>query len=90
MTVDLALFEGDILLDRGVIRIGVLQTVDTFSHFRITHRLGNDAADVVISDFSSHIALVKTTLDMPIHQSEDWESIDLSRYTLAFRCRLDT
>jgi hypothetical protein len=89
MHVDLALFDGDTLLDRGAIRIGPSEAVDSFSHFRVTHRLGADAADVVLSDFSSQIGLVKSTLDLPIHESADWESIVLDRYTLAFRCKLD-
>ena len=89
MHVELALFEGDTLLDRGAIRIGPTETVDMFAHFRVTHRLNVDAADVVLSDFSSHIGLVKSTLDMPIHESADWESIDVGRYTIAFQCKPD-
>jgi hypothetical protein len=26
---------------------------------------------------------------MPVHQSEDWESIQLETFTFAFRCALD-
>ena len=89
MRIDLALFEGDDLLDRGAIRVGRSETVDMFSHFRVTHRLGTHAAIVVLSHFSSHISLIKSILDMPIHGSADWESIDLGRYTVAFRCKLD-
>lgn len=89
MHVELALFEGDTLLDRGAIRNGPTETVDMFAHFRVTHRLNVDAADVVLSDFSSHIGLVKSTLDMPIHESADWESIDVGRYTIAFQCKPD-
>lgn len=89
MQVDLALFEGDILLDRGAIRVVPSERVDMFSHFRITHRLGAQNADVSLSDFASHIGLVKSTLVIPIHTSTDWESIDLGDYTLGFRCKLD-
>lgn len=89
MRVDLGLFEGDILLDRGSIRISQAQAVDRFSHFRVTHHLGADVADVVLSDFADHIDLKKITLDMPIHESTDWESIDFGRYAVAFWCRLD-
>jgi hypothetical protein len=35
------------------------------------------------------VDLKRVTLDMPIHQSADWESIELGRYTLAFWSRLD-
>jgi hypothetical protein len=89
MHVELALFEGDTMLDRGVIRVVPSKTVDTFSQFRITHRLGANAADVFISDFASHIRLKRSALAMGIHESVDWESINLGDYRLAFWCRLD-
>lgn len=87
MHVDIALFNGDTLLDRGVLVIRSAETVDMFSHFRVTHHLGADAAIVVLSHFSSHISIVKSTLNMPVHESADWESIELDRYTFAFRCK---
>lgn len=91
MRVDLVLFDGAILLDRGVLLIGPSETIDSFSCFRITHRLGTDAADVVLSDFVSPIRLTNVKLDMPIHESSDWESIKLNfdNYIIAFWCRLD-
>ena len=89
MRVDLGLFEGDALLDRGVIRVGPDKATDTFTHFRATHSLGPEAAEVLLADFSSHVGLKSITLDMPIHESADWESIDLDKYTVAFWCRLD-
>jgi len=30
------------------------------------------------------------TLDMPIHESTDWETLDFDRYILAFWCRLNS
>jgi hypothetical protein len=36
------------------------------------------------------VNLKTVRLDMPIHQSEDWESIELEKYTFAFRCQIDT
>jgi hypothetical protein len=89
MRVDLGLFEGDTLLDRGVIRIGPAKVTDTFKHFRATHSLGSSAAEILLSDFSTQVGLKAITLDMPIHESADWESIDLDKYTVAFWCRLD-
>jgi len=89
MRVDLALFDGDELLDRGELRMGDAELVSAFTLFEATHRLGPDAADIVLANFPAHLDLKTITLDMPIHESADWESIDLGRYTLAFWCRLD-
>ena len=91
MQVDLALFDGDMLLDRGIIRIGPSEVIDTFARFQITHRLGEETADVVLSDFANPIRLTKVTLDMPIHESSDWESIKLNfeDYVITFWCRLN-
>ncbi|UHQ18313.1 hypothetical protein LVB87_08740 [Lysobacter sp. KIS68-7] len=90
MRVDLALFDNnDALLARTEIRVGAEQVVSTCPAFRATHKLGQDAADIVLSEFPAHIDLRTVTLDMPIHEPADWESIDLGRYTLAFWCRLD-
>jgi hypothetical protein len=44
---------------------------------------------VVLSNFAPNVNLRTVNLDMPVHQSTDWESIDLAGYTLAFRCTLD-
>jgi hypothetical protein len=89
MRVDLALFDGDDLLDRREITVGSTVVVDAFKLFRATHQLGPESADIVLGGFAEHLGLTKITLDMPIHESNDWESIDLGRYTLTFWCRLD-
>lgn len=89
MRVDLALFEGDALLGRTNFVVSATQVVDNFALFQITHVLGENAADIVLSNFAAHIDMKTITLDMPIHESADWESIDLGRYALAFWCRLD-
>ncbi|WP_242101558.1 hypothetical protein [Lysobacter sp. M2-1] len=89
MRVDLAFFDGDELLDRGELRIGVAELVSNFALFQATHRLGSDAANIVLANFPAHFDLKTISLDMPIHESADWESIELGRYTLAFWCRLD-
>ena len=89
MRVDLALFEGDEFLCRGEVNVGRDEEIHSFSLFQVTHQLGQDAADIVLSNFSAHLHLKTVSLDMPIHESTDWESIDLGRYTVAFWCRLD-
>jgi len=89
MRVDLALFNGDDLLDRGQILVGASETTDAFKLFRVQHHLAAEAADIVLSDFVAPIDLRRVTLDMPIHESDDWESIELGPYTVAFWCRLE-
>lgn len=86
MHVELALFDGGVLLERGSIDVGLESSCSHLQHFHIAHRLHSDAAQVVLSSFSPRIDLKTVTLDMPIHQSTEWESIDLAGYTLAFRC----
>jgi hypothetical protein len=89
MRIELALFDGDSLLERGVIRVAQESSCDHLKLFHVGHRLDNGAARVVLSNFAPGIKLEKAHLDVPVHQSTDWESIDLAGYTLAFRCSLD-
>jgi hypothetical protein len=89
MHVELAFFDGDVLIERGSIDVRAQSSCNHLEHFQIAHQLESDAAKVVLSSFSSRINLKTVTLDMPIHQSADWESIDLAGYTLAFRCSLN-
>jgi hypothetical protein len=89
MRVELALFDDATLLERGEVRVGSETRCQHWTLFCVSHRLGGDAAEVVLSSFSPDIKLKTVKLDMPIHQSSDWESIDLAGYTLAFRCSLD-
>jgi hypothetical protein len=89
MRVELALFDGDTLLDRGQILVGPESSCDHFKLFRVAHQIKGAAAQVVLLGFSPSINLTTADLNMPIHQSADWESIKLAGYTLAFRCSLD-
>ena len=89
MRVELALFDEDSLLERGEIDVRADGACDHLKLFNVAHRLSNDAAQVVLSNFSPSINLKTVRLDMPIHQSADWESMDLAGYTLAFRCSVD-
>jgi hypothetical protein len=89
MRVELALFDGDTLLERGEIQVRTESRCEHLKLFHVAYRLGSDAAQVILSNFSADIKLKTVNLDMPIHQSSDWESIDLAGYTLAFRCSLD-
>lgn len=89
MRVQLALFDGDALLERTEIVVGTSERVDAFRLFRASHRLGSEAADIVLDNFAAQVELKSAKLHMPIHESDDWESIQLEKYTLAFRCHLD-
>jgi hypothetical protein len=89
MRVELALFDGDVLIERGSIDVRAQSSCNHLQHFHVAHRLDDDAAKVVLSSFSPRVNLKTVTLDMPVHQSADWESIDLAGYTLAFRCWLN-
>ena len=89
MRVELALFDGDELLGRNELSVGHTELVSAFSLFRASHKLSQNAAEILLSNFPDHIDLTTVSLDMPIHESTDWESIDVGRYTLAFWCRLE-
>lgn len=89
MRVQLALFDGDSLLERMEIVVGASERVDHFRLVRATHKLGAEAAAIVLDNFAEPVALRSAKLNMPIHESDDWESIQLEKYTLAFWCHLD-
>ena len=89
MRVELALFEGDALLERTELVVGAGASIDSFHLFRATHELGNEAANIVLDNFSAAVTLKSVKLHMPIHESNDWESIEIEKYTLAFWCHLD-
>jgi hypothetical protein len=57
--------------------------------FHVARQLSGDAAKIVLSSFAPPIGLKTVNLDVPVHQSADWESIELDKYTFAFRCLLD-
>jgi hypothetical protein len=88
--VELALFDGDTLLERSAIDVTTTQQADSFRLFRVGHKLGvGEVADIILDDFADHLDLKKSTLRMPVHESNDWESIEIGKYTLAFWCHLD-
>jgi hypothetical protein len=88
MRFEFGIFDGDTLLERGEFEIASSLGCAHFDSFHAAHLLDGDAAKITLSSFSSRIRLKKVDLDVPLHESEDWESIDLAGYTLAFRCYL--
>jgi hypothetical protein len=89
LIVDIALFEGDTLLDRVLLRVSSAHQEDTLQLFSARYWLGTTNADIVLEGFAPTVDLKRVALDMPIHESNDWESIDLGRYVLAFWCKLE-
>ncbi len=89
MRVEMAFLDGDTLLDRLEIAVSQSEQVDSFALFRVRHKLGEEAAEIVLYDFAEGIDVKRSMLTMPIHESGDWESIEIAKYTLAFWCRLD-
>jgi len=91
MLVEFALFDqDDTLLERSAIRVSTEAQCAHLDLFHVAHQLSGDAAKIVLSSFAPTIGLKTVNLDVPIHQSSDWESIELDKYTLAFLCLLDT
>jgi hypothetical protein len=89
MLVEFALFDNDTLLERNAIRVTVEAQCAHLSLFHMAHQLHGDCAKIVLFNFSPNVGLKTVNLDMPVHQSSDWESIELTKYIFAFRCSLD-
>ena len=89
MRVELALFDGDSLLERGHVCVGLERRTTAFRLFQAHHSLGAGSAELVLDGFADGAKIRRATLDVPIHDSEDWESIELGAYTLGFRCRVE-
>jgi hypothetical protein len=88
MRFDFGLFDGDTLLERGSFVVSTLPLCAHFASFHAAHVLEGDVAKIVLSRFPPEFDLKTATLDVPVHESDDWESIELARYALAFRCYL--
>ena len=89
MHIDFGLFEGDDLLQKGFIVVTNQENSESFNNINIHHRLLEEAAEIIIEVFSDGKRLIKSVLNMPIHESDDWESIELAQFTFAFKCRLN-
>jgi hypothetical protein len=89
MRVEFALIAGDALLERSTICITADAQCIHLPSFHVAHHLQGDSARIVLSNFAPEIKLKTAALDVPVHHSADWESIDLATHTFAFRCSLD-
>jgi hypothetical protein len=69
MRVELALFDGDTLLDRGEVVVTPVESTSTFKLFHARHRLGTESAFMVLEEFADHLNIKRSSLDMPIQKS---------------------
>lgn len=89
MLIDIGLFQGGELLQQGKIKVTEQEHVDENEVISLKHQLIEDIVRIELRVFENGEQQIKSNLDMPIHQSDDWESIELAKYTLAFKCRLN-
>ena len=89
MQVELGLFEGDNLLFQGEINVTENEYKEENEILKIKHQLINDEAIIELRVMDQGEQIIKSTLNMPVHESEDWESIELANFTLAFKCKLN-
>jgi hypothetical protein len=88
--IDIGLFHGDELLQQGKIKVTEQEHTDENEVISLKHQLTDNMARIELRVFENGEQQIKSNLDMPVHQSDDWESIELAQYTLAFRCSLNT
>jgi hypothetical protein len=87
--VELGLFEEDNLLFQGEINVTDTEYQEENELVKLKHQLINDEAIIELRIFNEDEQIVISTLNMPVHESEDWESIEMASYTLAFKCKLN-
>ncbi len=89
MRVELGLFDGDSLLFQGEINIIEKEYEEENEIIKLKHQLINDEAIIELRILNEGEQIIRSTLNIPVHESEDWESIDLAGFTLAFKCKLN-
>jgi len=87
--IEIGLFQGDELLQRGKIKVAELEQLEENDQISLKYQLIENSARIELRIFDNGVQQIKASLDMTIHQSDDWESIELAQYTLAFRCNLN-
>jgi hypothetical protein len=92
MRVDFALFDGDALLLRGFFHLEASPRTELFtgpdSHeLTVTHRFEEPACPIEIECRQDRRVRYAAALRMGVHNSDDWESIDLGNiHNFVFRC----
>ncbi|MEX2962864.1 hypothetical protein [Microbulbifer sp. TYP-18] len=90
MLIDIGLFQEDELLQQSKIKVTEQEQIDENGAISLKRQLIEDVARIELRVYENGEQQIKSNLDMPVHQSDDWESIELAQYTLAFRCSLNT
>ena len=92
MLVELAFFDGDVLLARSVIRCESAEARESITsgdhEFLVTHRFEEPACPIEIVCTKAGKRLYSAALRMGVHTSENWESVSLGNvHDLGFLCR---
>lgn len=92
MLVELAFFDGDVLLARSVIQCGPAEVTESITgdgyEFLVTHRFEEPACPIEIVCNKAGKRLYNAALRMGVHTSQDWESVNLGNiHDLGFFCR---
>jgi len=89
----MAFFSGDTLLARGTVNCESVESAvelegEQGHSFHIVARYGDPSCFVDIVCLRHLSQLYRASLDVPLHDSDDWESIDCAHiHTLAFWCK---
>jgi len=95
MNIDLAFFDGDDLLCQGPIRCRIPKEKTSFtgvdgSKFELQYHFEDPACPVSIQCSRNGEDLYMGALSIGVHNSDDWESVNLGNiHTLVFRCHVD-
>jgi len=95
MTLELAFFDGDDLLYQETVECQAVSSTDLFEgtdghQFKISSLFEEPACPVSIICSHHGKKLYEVALRVGVHDSEDWESIDLGGiHTLGFRVRIE-
>lgn len=89
MQIQFGLFLVDVLLQKGTLSLSSQERLNEYPSVSIRHCLKSKHAELVLEVFENGQRTVRSTLSVPIQESEDWESIELAQYTLAFKCAVN-
>ena len=91
--IDLAFFQDDDLLGRGEVCCTAMKATSNLEgtsgyRFVVTSLFEIPACQLEIECYSQNSQLYRSALRVGVHNSDDWETIDLGGiHTLGFRCR---
>jgi hypothetical protein len=89
---DTAIFNGDGLLASGSLEFAdgeanVVLGNSVGYRFEVSYRFEEPACPVFVTCYSANAFLYRTALRVGVHNSEDWESVELAEsHVLVFKC----